>query len=94
MKHAPVPSAFASRRGLLKTSRLGIGERVVAGFIGRRSRHFSGWMSKKVFDLQKRGEIQCEILQKEAFFISTRKKNAFFKTQAREEYARDNNIEK
>jgi hypothetical protein len=49
MKHAPVPSAFASRRGLLKTSRLGVGERVVAGFIGRRSRHLFVWTSKKVF---------------------------------------------
>jgi hypothetical protein len=83
MKHLPVPSAFASRRGLLKTSRLGVGERVVAGFIGRRRRHlYSLDVGKKFFgSATEREEIQCEILHKTKRYRREDKKNAFFKTQ-------------
>jgi len=74
MKRAPVPSAFASRRGLLKTSRLGVGERVVAGFIGRRRRHlYSLDVGKKFFgSATERGNSMRNSSQNEAFYVPTR----------------------
>jgi hypothetical protein len=50
-------------------------------------------VGKKFLICKREGKFKCEILQKEAFYRRGKKTHSS-KHKAREEYARDNNIEK